>query len=72
MNFYLSSRSLNPKFTLIIIYILSILVTFTTNSGNLERSILAYILTSSSIINIDVIINPSLISKASLVLRIAL
>ena len=72
MNFYLSSRSLNPKFTLIVVYILSILVTFITNSSDLGRSILAYILTLSSVTNIDVIINPSLISKASLVSRIAL
>jgi hypothetical protein len=72
MNFYLGSRSLNPKFTLIVIYILSISVTFAANSGDLGRSILAHILTSSSVINIDVIINLSLISKASLVSRIAL
>jgi hypothetical protein len=72
MNFYLSSRSLNPKFTPIIIYILSILVTFATNSGDLGRSILAYVLTSSSVANSNVIINPSLISKVSLVSRIAL
>jgi hypothetical protein len=69
MNFYLNSRSLNLK---VIIYMLSILVTFTTNSGDLRRSILAYILTLSSIININMIINLSLILKVSLVLRIAL
>lgn len=72
MNFYLSSKSLNTKFTLIFMYILSISVTFTTNSGDLRRNILAYILSSSSVINIDMIINPSLISKASLVLRMTL
>jgi hypothetical protein len=68
----LSSRVLNAKFTPIFVFILSISVTFTTNSGDLGRNILAYILSSSSIINVNVIINPSLISKASLVLRIAL
>jgi hypothetical protein len=72
MNFYLSSRSSNTKFTLIFVYILSISVTFTINSGELRGGILAYVLSLSSIINIDVIINPSLISKASLVSRITL
>jgi len=51
---------------------LFILVTFAANSGNLRRSILAYILTLSYIINANIIINLSLISKASLVSRIAL
>ena len=69
MNFYLDSGSSNPKF---VIYILSISVTFTTNSSNLERNILAYILISFSVINTDMIINPFLISKASLASRMAL
>jgi hypothetical protein len=69
MNFYLSFKSLNLKF---IIYILSILITFIINSSNLRKSILAYILTLSSIININIIINLSLILKVSLVLRIIL
>jgi len=51
---------------------LSILITFTTNSSNLRRSILAYILTLSFIANVNIIINLSLILKASLVSRIAL
>jgi len=51
---------------------LFILVTFAANSGNLRRSILAYILTLSYIINANIIINLSLISKASLASRIAL
>jgi len=51
---------------------LFILVTFAINSGDLKRSILAYVLTLSFIANVNVIINLSLISKASLVLRIAL
>jgi hypothetical protein len=51
---------------------LSILVTFTTNSGDLRRSILAYVLTSSHVTNANIIINLSLISKASLASRIAL
>jgi hypothetical protein len=51
---------------------LSILVTFIANSGDLRRSILAHVLTSSFVINANVIINPFLISKASLASRIAL
>jgi len=51
---------------------LFILVTFVTNSSDLRKSILAYILTLSFVINANIIINLSLISKASLVLRIAL
>jgi hypothetical protein len=54
------------------VYMLSILVTFAANSGDLGRSILTHVLTSSSVIKVNVIINPSLISKASLALRIAL
>ena len=69
MNFYLGSGSSNPK---VVVYMLSISVTFAANSGDLGRSILAHVLTSSSVANADVIINPSLISKASLVSRIAL
>jgi hypothetical protein len=71
-DFLLSSCALNAKFTLIFMFVLSILATFTTNSSNLRRNILAYVLSSSSIVNANVIANPSLISKASLALRMAL
>jgi len=69
MNFYLSFMPLNLK---VIVYILSILVIFAANSGDLKRTILAYILTSFFVANAKLIINLSLISKASLVSRIAL
>ena len=69
MNFYLSSGSSNPKF---VMYMLSILVTFAANSGDLGRSILAYVLTLSSVVNANVIVNLFLISKASLASRMAL
>lgn len=72
MNFYLSFESLNSKINPIIIYILSILVIFTTNSDNLEKSILVYILTLFYITNTNIIINLFLILKISLVLRIVL
>jgi hypothetical protein len=51
---------------------LSILVTFLTNSGDLRRIILAYVLSLSFIANANVIANLSLILKASLVLRMVL
>jgi hypothetical protein len=69
MNFYFGSGSSNPK---VVVYMLSISVTFAANCGDLGRSILAHVLTSSSVANADVIINPSLISKASLASRMAL
>jgi hypothetical protein len=72
MNFYLGSRSSKAKFNPIVVYMLSISVTFAANSGDLGRSILAHVLTSSSVANADVIVNPSLISKASLASRMAL
>ena len=72
MNFYLGSGSSNPKVNPIVVYMLSISVTFAANSGDLGRSILAHVLTSSHVANADVIVNPSLISKASLASRMAL
>jgi hypothetical protein len=71
-DFLVGSYALNAKFTLIFVFMLSILATFPTNSGNLRRIILAYVLSLSSIANANVIINPSLILKASLALRIVL
>jgi hypothetical protein len=71
-NYLLGSCALNAKFTLIFVFVLSILATFTTNSSDLRRNILAYVLSLSSVVNVNVIANPSLISKASLALRIAL
>ena len=69
MNFYLGSMPLNPK---VIVYMLSILVIFAANSSDLRRTILAYVLMLFSVANAELIINPSLISKASLASRIAL
>ena len=69
MKFYVGSWSLNPK---VVVYMLSISVTFAANCGDLGRSILSHVLTSSSVANADVMINPSLISKASLASRMAL
>jgi hypothetical protein len=71
-NFLVSSHALNVKFTLIFMFILSILVTFLANSSDLKRIILAYVLSLSFVINANVIANPSLISKASLALRMVL
>lgn len=69
MNFYLGSMSSNPK---VVVYILSISVIFTANSSDLGRTILAHVLTSFSVANAELIINPSLILKASLASRMAL
>jgi hypothetical protein len=71
-DFLLGSCALNAKFTPIFVFVLSILATFTANSSDLERNILAHVLSSSSVVNANVIANPSLISKASLALRMAL
>jgi hypothetical protein len=71
-DFLVGSRALNAKFTPIFVFMLSILATFPTNSGDLRRIILAYVLSSSFIANANVIANPSLILKASLALRMVL
>jgi hypothetical protein len=71
-DFLVGSCALNTKFTLIFVFVLSISATFPASSGDLRRIILAYVLSSSSVVNINVIINPSLISKASLASRMVL
>jgi hypothetical protein len=71
-DFLAGSRASNAKFTLIFVFVLSISATFPANSGNLRRIILAHVLSSSSVVNANVITNPSLISKASLASRMAL
>jgi hypothetical protein len=68
----LGSRVSNAKFTPIFVFVLSISVTFAANSGDLGRNILAHVLSSSSVVNANVIANPFLISKASLASRMAL
>jgi hypothetical protein len=71
-NYLLGSCALNAKFTLIFVFVLSISATFAANSSDLRRNILAYVLSLSFVVNANVIANLSLISKASLALRIAL
>jgi hypothetical protein len=71
-DFLVGSRASNAKFTLIFVFVLSISATFPANSGDLGRIILAYVLSSSSVVNANVIANLSLISKASLASRMAL
>jgi hypothetical protein len=71
-DYLLGSCALNAKFTLIFVFVLFILATFAANSSNLGKNILAYVLSSSFVVNANVIANLSLISKASLALRIAL
>src|SRR5208282_4506362 len=71
-DYLLGSCTLNAKFTLIFVFVLSISATFAANSGDLGRNILAYVLSSSFVVNANVIANPSLISKASLASRMAL
>jgi hypothetical protein len=71
-DYLLSSCALNTKFTLIFVFVLSILATFAANSSNLRKNILAYVLSSSFVVNANVITNLFLILKASLALRIAL
>jgi hypothetical protein len=71
-DFLTGSHASNAKFTPIFVFMLSILATFPANSGDLERIILAHVFSSSSVVNVNVIANPPLISKASLASRIAL
>ena len=71
-DYLLGSCASNAKFTLIFVFVLSILATFAANSSNLRKNILAYVLSLSFVVNANVIANLSLISKASLASRMAL